>query len=113
MHYSSHSSAKPVSISVWKMVQLIRPPLVAFSGHNLSAGNSAVCVLSSLWNRGFPEINDFVSLLVSALIRLGAPPAILESLGCGISTATNQHVSTDARAIAIYRLVSFLQIASR
>jgi hypothetical protein len=84
---------------------------VAFSGHNLTSGDSASRVLFHLWSGNFPEINNFVSLVFSALISLGASPAILEGLGWTTSAASNAYVSAGDRIVAINRFVSLLQMA--
>lgn len=95
--------------------EVVRIPilsLAAFSGHDLSSGDSA-SMLAYLWSGNFPETDNLVSLVLSALIRLGASPVILEGLGWTCLTASNEHVSTDDRVVAIYRLVSLLQMACR
>jgi hypothetical protein len=80
----------------------------------MSVGNSAFRMLSHIWRSGiYPEITDFVSLISSALIRLGALPTALERLGWAPSTASNEFVNADDRATAIYRLVSLTQSASQ
>jgi hypothetical protein len=79
----------------------------------LSTGESAFRLLSNLWTRPFPEINNFVILLLSALTRLGALPSILENLGRASSTTSNEYVNADNRAVVIYRLVLLLQMAYR
>jgi len=85
--------------------------LAAFSGHNLSAGESAFRLLSLIWAGHFPEIDNFVSLLLSALTRLGASPAIVEDLAKASVAASNEYINADDRAIVIYRLVSLSQMA--
>ena len=79
----------------------------------MCAGDSAFRILSYLWSGLFPEIDNFVSLISSVLIRLGASPTIIESLGWTSSTASNEFVNADDRAVAIYRFVYLVQSVSR
>jgi hypothetical protein len=87
--------------------------LAAFSGHNLSVGDSAFHLLSLIWAKHFPEIDNFVSLLLSVLTRLGASPTIVEDLGKTSIATSNEYVNARDRAIVIYRLVSFSQMVCR
>jgi len=86
--------------------------IAAFSGHNLSSGHIAFRVLSQLWSRPFPETAGLASLILFAMIRLGAPPAVFEAMDCATAEASNEFVNEDSRAIAIYRLVTLSKLAS-
>jgi len=85
--------------------------LAAFSGHNLSTGDPAFRLLSLIWAGHFPEIDNFVSLLLSALTRLGASPAIVKDLGKASVATSNEYVNAGDRATVIYRLVSLSRMA--
>jgi hypothetical protein len=87
--------------------------LAAFSGHNLSTGDPAFRLLSLIWAGHFPEIDNFVFLLLSALTRLGASPAIVKDLGKASVATSNEYVNAGDRATVIYRLVSLSRMACR
>lgn len=84
----------------------------ALSGHDLISGGFAFTVLSHLWSRQFPETGNLGFCISSALIRLGASPAIFETIGFTTAGASNEFIDEDGRAAAIYRLVMLSKLAS-
>lgn len=84
----------------------------ALSSHDLIFGGFAFTILSYLLSRQFPETGSLGSCIPSALIRLGASSAILESIGFATSGASNEFIDENYRAVAIYRLVLLIKMTS-
>lgn len=86
--------------------------IAAFSGSDLHSGDSAFRVLTQIWSGPFPETDNIFCLISFALIRLGGSPAILEAMGWATAEASDEFVNQDGRAVATYRLVMLLKLAS-
>ena len=86
--------------------------ITALSSHDPISGGFAFIVLSHLWSRQFPETVNLGSRILSALIRLGASPAIFETIGLVTSGASNEFIDEDGRAVAVYRLAVLSKMAA-
>lgn len=86
---------------------------VACSSRDLPSSEPAFRLLSYLWTKPFPEVNNLFLLFCSVVTRLGASPNVLTKMGWPVTGALTEYTYASYRAVAVYRLVLLAQMSSR
>jgi len=87
----------------------------ALSDHKWRLPEAAFHLLLHIWNSGLQVREAFpVSLILRILLRLGADPSVLTTMGWTADVnSRNKAIDTETRANAIYRLVALLTASAR